>query len=361
MAKETQKKTDKAYRISAQQLIDESKSRQIIPCTLSFDIGLGGGIPLGATVVIAGKSKSGKSTSSLQFGANAQNLYGCKIFYFNIEGRLTDLVLKQIQGIQLDKDHFEVVMPPPIYDTKDKLVGYTKWSAERWWDEIGQCIINNPNSIIIVDSIAALSTEKETSESMGYQDRGGRNKIEAEFCRKYGDLVVPSRVTLFLISQIQANTSGYGPPLQAKVGNAVKHLADVNMFCKNTEKWKPDAQGRILGHDIIYAVEASALGPPHMEMKVPLRYGYGIDNIQDVVTHALTWNIIVRGGAWYKLPFLEKDDKFEYIDISGMSEDELDESGVVKIQGEMATRNWFLVHPDQLKIVEKLIRDKIFG
>jgi recombination protein RecA len=351
MAKDKVRSTDGAYKVSAQQLFDIK--REIIPCTLSSDIALSGGVPRGATVLIGGKPKLGKTTFSLQCGANAQNLFGSKIFYFNIEGRLSKLVLSQIQGINLDSDKFQVVMPPPILDKADNVIGYKKWGAENWWMEIGSCIENNPGCVIIVDSIANLSSEKEQSEDMGFQDRGGRNKLEAEFCRKYGNIIVPNQVTLFLLTQIQANTSGYGPPVQAKVGNHIRHQADIIMFGKNFEKWD-EQNGRILGHNMIYNVEASALGAPFMEMKIPLRYGYGIDNIKDVMDHCINWEIIRKGGAWYTLPFLEDGTR---VDLDALD----DSQKPIKVQGEDKVRNWLLIHPEQTKMLDKEIREKVFG
>ena len=225
-------KEDEPYRISATQLFEDNKNREIVTLCLSADIALGGGIPRGCTVLIAGKPKSGKTTLCLQFAANAQKKYKCKVFIFPIEGRMSSLVLNQIQG--LDKDNVEIVNPPAIFDKDGKVLGFKKLPSEKWFELIGNCIQEHPGCVIIVDSLANMSSEKEQSEDMGFQDRGGRNKLEAEFCRKYGNLIIPNRCIVFLITQIQANTSGFGAPMIAKVGNQMKHQADVMLICKNT-------------------------------------------------------------------------------------------------------------------------------
>jgi len=352
-------KVEEAYRISADQLIETSGNRKIIPCTISSDIGLSGGIPLGATVVLAGKSKAGKTTFSLQCAANAQAMYGSKVFFFNIEGRLSKQVLSQIRGLKRDLDHFEVIMPPVVMSKSDEIISHKKWYGEQWWDEIGKTIQDNPGCIIIVDSIANMSSEKEVSEEMGYQDRGARQKLEAQFCRKYGDLVVPNQVCLFLLTQIQANTSGYGSPVLPKVGNSIKHQADIIMFCKKVEQWKPDNTGRSKGHNMIYQVDCSAMGPPMSDVSIPLRYAYGIDNIQDVINYAVELDIIKKGGAWYSLPFLEiEDEKFKYQDLD--SEIEKGQKPV-KVQGEVSIRHWLIKNPDHYKKLESIVRTKIFG
>lgn len=348
--KETVKSTDgeESYEVSLSQLIEDTKSRSVITCTLSADIGLGGGIPLGCTVLVGGKPKLGKTTSVLTYAANAQRQFGSEVYLFPAEGRLTNQTISQVQGLDLEKT--KVIKPPAIYDKSDKVIGHKKWHAQQWWDALGKVISNTNRSVIVLDSISNLSTEKEQSEGMGYQGRGDMQKLEAQFCRSFGDLIIANQITVFLIAQIQANTSGYGAPIQIKAGNAIKHQADIIMIGKKIETWG-ESSGRILGHDMVYNVECSALGPPFVEIKIPLRYGFGIDCAKDIITHAITWEIIKKGGAWFTLPFVENDGKLEY------SEDS-DER--IKVQGEEQIRNWMLVHPDQLKKLESVIREKVF-
>jgi recombination protein RecA len=348
--------SDDAFRISGQQLVDRASSRNIVTCSLSADIGLGGGLPQGTTVLLGGKFKSGKTTLSLQYGANAQNQFGTKIYFFNIEARLSKLVLSQIRGIKLDKDHFEIVMPPATYDKEGNVVCHKKVGAEWWWKEIGRVISEHPNSTIIIDSINALSSEKEVSEGIGWQGRGDLQKLEAQFCRSYGDLIVPNGITLFLLTQIQANTSGYGETMMMKCGNAIKHLSDAIIFARGTQKWK-EQNGKILGHDILCRIDCSPLGPPFIETTIPLRYGYGIDDLQDVITHAINWDIIKKAGAWYTLPFLENDGKIENVDLDSVAED----IKPLKFQGEDKIRNWLLLHPTESALLEKTVRSKILG
>jgi RecA/RadA recombinase len=350
---------DAPYRISAEQLIERTSNRPIIPCTLSSDVGLSGGIPLGATVLIGGKSKLGKTTYALQCAANAQNLYGVKVFFFPAEGRLTNLTLKQVRGLKKDIDNFETVMPPPMLDKKGEVIGHKKWHANQWYDVVGKTIQENPRSIIIVDSLASMTSEKEMSERMGYQGRGDLQKAESQFCRLFGDLMISNNITSFLLTHIQANTSGQGASMQMKVGNSIRFAADIILFGKWAEKWKADADGKILGHDIHYQVEASAMGAPWGDMVVPLRYGYGIDNIKDIITHCTNWGIIDGSGSWFTLPYVQAEKGFEYLPFDQATKD----LKHIKFQGEQ--KLWrFLAQPSSSEIVDKLdkmVRERIFG
>lgn len=344
------------YKITAEQLFSQRKTRKIIPCSLSSDIGLNGGVPLGAAVLLGGRQKSGKTTWSLQVAANAQLLYGSEIYFFPAEGRLTNQTLDQIRN--LDKSKVNVVLPPPILDKKGQIIGHEKWHAEQWWKAIGKTITDRPNSVLIVDSISSMSSEREISENIGFMGRGEQQKIEAQFCRLYGDLIIANNVTVIFIAQVQANTSGYGPALQMKCGNSLKFQADIVMFCKGIEKWDPDSEGRIKGHNINITIETSALGPPHVDISIPLRYGFGIDTIKDTITHAITWGYIRKGGAWYTLPFMEKNGKFEFQESIPD-----DAEGFVRVQGEERVWQWFskIENQEHLKLLELKIREKILG
>jgi RecA/RadA recombinase len=349
-------KEEEIYITSGRQLYESRQSRKVIPLTLSADISLGAGLPLGCTLLFGGKPKSGKTTSSLQWAANSQRLYGTKVFFANVEGRLDNKVLSQINN--LDLDNFEVIMGPPIYDKKNKneILGHKKLSSQQWWKKIGELILENPKSFIIVDSISSLCEESEMSTGMGFQSRGGLQKLESQFSRQFGDLIVASQITLVLLAQVQANTSGYGEALLIKAGNAIRHMADGIIFIKNVEKWKPDASGRILGQDMVWKVEASPLGSPYIETRVPLRFGQGVDRHMDIVRNAVDWRVIQGQGAWYCLPFKEIDGKLVYQELS---EDKEENKDFIKAQGEENLRSWLVKNSEQNDIIEKIIREKV--
>ena len=359
MVKEKAPKIDPEapYRISAEQLIQKTASRPVIPCTLSSDVALSGGIPLGSTVLIGGKPKLGKTTFALQNAANAQNLYGVKVFFFPAEGRLTNLTLKQVRGIKKDIDSFETIMPPPILNAKGEIMGHKKWHAGQWWDIIGETIQANPRSVIIVDSLASMTTESEMTERMGYQGRGDLQKAEAQFCRLFGDLMISNQITTFLLTHVQANTSGHGAGTIMKAGNSVKFAADVILFGNWAEKWKPH-NDKILGHYIHYQVECSALGAPHGEIKMPLRYGYGIDQVKDVIEYGSNLGVVELKGAWYTFPFIDNDGKVEYKPVDEHS----DKDKPVKFQGEHKAWQWLSHESNQehFKKLDDVLRERHF-
>lgn len=344
---------DQPYRASGQEVIELRSKRGLLKCTPAADIGFGGGVVRGGIVVIGGKSGIGKTTLSLQYAANAQNQYGVKVFFFPVEGRFNHSTFKQVRGIKLDKDHFEVIAPPPIM--KDgEIVGHKKWNANQWWTAIGDTIVENPGCIIIVDSISTLTSEREQAEGMGYQGRGDLQKADAQFCRLYGDIIVPNGSTLFLLTQVQANTSGYGPPIQIKLSNSLYHQADLILQGKSIEKWKPDngESGKIRGHNMVYTVIKNAGSNPYNDVTIPLRFGYGIDVPKDIVDHCILFDIIKKSGAWYYLPFYMEGDK-----VVRSAVDSQPDKKYIKCQGENNIYEWLSQHTDCLESLQNTIEE----
>lgn len=330
---------DKPFVASGEEMIRMRAARKQLKCTPAIDIGIGGGITRGGIIVIGGKSGLGKTTLALQYAANAQDAFKAKVFFFPVEGRFNDKTFKQIRNIKLDQESFEVIAPPPIIKDKE-VVGHKKWNANQWWTVIGDTIIENPGCVIIVDSISTLTSEREQAEGMGYQGRGDLQKADAQFCRLYGDIVVPNGAIVFLLTQVQANTSGYGPPIQIKLSNSLYHQSDLILQGKAAEKWKVGDDGRIMGHDMVYTCVKNAGSNPYNDIRVPLRFGYGIDVPKDIVDHCVIFDIIRKDGAWYKLPFIDTDDKL----VADSTFDE--KKKYVKAQGEENARLWLLQHPE---------------
>ena len=357
MAKEN-KKDNLPSVVTGTQLYETRKNRPVITSNLSFDIACSGGIPKGCTVLCGGKYKSGKTTLALKYLAAAQKLFKMKGFVYNIEGRLDNKVLDQTNDLELD--NLSVISGSDIKDENGEVVGNKKQPAQWWWDIIGENLTNFPGSFHIVDSISALSDESELAETMGYQSRGGLQKLEAQFCRKFGDIIVPSGTIIFLLAQIQANTSGQGEATQIKAGNSIRHLADAIIFIKWIEKWQPNSDGKILGHNLKCKIESSPLGSPYMECDVPLRYGVGIDNVKDVMNHCINWEIIKANGAWYDLPFLKPEketDKPVFVDLDKLPKD----TKPIKLQGEENVRSWLVSHPSETAMLEGMIRKQVLG
>jgi len=226
------------------------------------------------------------TTLVLQIAKNAQKLYDKKIFITDAEGRFGELQTGSVTGLDLDKVTVIKSEPGNIL------------SAQKHLD-IGLNIIkDNPGCIYIIDSTSALCAEEELAAEIKSAGRNNTPKLLASFCRQAGQIVPINKVTVILIQHLIANTSGYGSPYIEDSGQKVKYQFQNKLKAKSVEKWlnKEDKQ---IGQIIKWAIEGSALGPPGETVQSYIRYGYGIDEVMEIIDLALLTGIIKKGGAWF--------------------------------------------------------------
>jgi recombination protein RecA len=304
------------------------KSREVLNAPLSLDIALSGGIPDGTICLITGKPKSGKTTLCLELLRNAQ-LANRPTFYVNIEKRCTPALLSTIKG--LDPTKLQVI-PHQI----DKPL-----TAEDYLNIIERVSKTQKKAVVVIDSIAALSTMTEQEADIGSsKDMAGPAKLLSAFFRRAQQIVDAQDVILIFISQMMTNREPRGPKWMEKGGIAIQYACSVWLKVTWTQQWDKNAETNAPdGHDMHITVQSSALGRPLLPCTLPLRYGIGIDNIRDVVTTAENLGLIEKAGAWYSIPmFAGKGDP-------------------PKFQGLARLSNFLADDTDKLKRLETEIRD----
>lgn len=272
-------------------------TREVLPTPLSLDIALSGGIPDGTICLITGKPKSGKTTLCLELLRNAQIL-NRPTFYINIEKRCTPALLATIQG--LDPSKLQVV-PHQI----DKPL-----TAEDYLNIIERISKTQKKAVVVIDSIAALSTMTEQEDDIGSnRDMAGPAKLLSAFFRRAQQIVDSNDVILIFISQMMTNREPRGPKYTEKGGIAVQYACSVWLKVTWTKQWDKNPETNAPdGHDMHITVQSSALGRPLLPCVLPLRYGVGIDTVRDIVTTAENLGLIEKAGAWYSIPMFAAGD-----------------------------------------------------
>lgn len=275
---------------SGKDLLD--RKRLVIPVSPALDIALGGGIQEGTWNIISGPPKCGKTTSVLQFMANAQKPeYGAKdTWYINVEGRIDKRNMVGVQGLDPDKVHI-------IGSTLDRI-----YSAEELLTATADIIRNEKDIIVVIDSLSALCSDSELSADISGQTRNLGPKNLAAFCRQLATIVPIQNAIVIGIQHLITNTSGYGAGKMEDGGEKIKYQSDTKIRCKYTEKWvEGDKQiGQKIHWDIIW----SALGPPGTEAQSYLRYGIGLDKVTELINIATDFGLISVAGAWYNCDYL---------------------------------------------------------
>jgi recombination protein RecA len=263
------------------------------------------GIPGGSYVILTGPAKAGKTSLALHISKNAQKV-GRKVFFFNIEGRLKKRDLEGILGLKLDEEYFEV-----IRSYRDPESGESRILYAHEYLAIAEHIIHTiPGAVLIFDSISMLLTEDESSSEITKQHRAPGAKLMANFLKRMSNVVPVNDNIVICIQQIIANTSGYGKTYVRSGGRKIQYAVDIDLEATTVEQLT-DKNGMPYGQNVTWKTGSTATIAPGQTVVSVLRYGVGIDEVTEIIDIAVSIGLIVKGGSWYELIYMENHDKPE--------------------------------------------------
>ena len=292
---------------------------EIIPVSPKIDIALGGGVPEGSLFILTGPEKIGKTVTALTFCANAQQLKRI-VYYGNIEGRLRKRDIEGIKDLQTDPELLKI-----IGSTQGNIL-----SAEKYLSIFDQIIHTQPETICVVDSFSALSSDAELKGDLTDQQVMTVQKVLSKFCRRISNVLPINKVTVVGITHLMANVAfGKGKAKVEKSGTALKYQVDVKLHASHIS---PIVQGDTqIGQTIHWQVVTSAIGPPGQKVDSHIKYGRGIWKEMELADLLIDFGIIKKSGAWITLPNEEK------------------------IQGQNNLAKYLEDNPDQYKEFEKTV------
>lgn len=272
--------------------------KQTIPLSPALDIALGGGIREGSFVIFTGPPKTGKSLTALHFGGTCQQR-GRRVFYLNIEGRLKE---RDLAGIKhLDVDKLEV-----IRSVKGRIL-----TAENYLEIAKKLANDEPECIIILDSISQLCTEKEMSSEVGDVGRNNVSISLGTFCRQLANITPINNNIIIAITHIIANTSGFGSPFNESGGNKIKFASDIKLRVRSCKDWKV-GEGDPFGLITTWETETTAGNvAPGRKVESYIRFGLGIDEVAELAIMGVNMGFIEKKGAWNTISFLEDKPKVQ--------------------------------------------------
>ena len=287
MSKNVQTDIRKKFATSFFSIDDIIEERgQLIPTTLSLDIGLKGGLMDGTIGLVSGGTGSGKTTLLLTIAANAQKL-GKKIYWDDVENRLQPDLLKTIEGLETTPDKFEI-----IKSSKDQFL-----TAEDNYNIIESLMKNEPNVFVVVDSVAALCDSGAFSVEHGESKKMMSIQTLSYAClRKLTQIVRAQKSVLIGITHIQANPSPYGGGFNEYGGNAWKYFASTRLQCLSSSEYPKDGDKQ--GRESKFKILKSAIGPGTGEALFYIKYGQGYYKEKDIFNLAVELGLVEMKGSW---------------------------------------------------------------
>ena len=205
-------------RLGQQQKIDV----EVIPTgSLQLDLALGvGGVPRRRIVELYGPESSGKTTVALHIVAEAQKRGGNAAF-IDVEHALDP---KYAKALGVDIDNLLVSQPD---------------SGEQALEIAEQLVRSGAIDVLVVDSVAAMTTKAEIEGEMGDNHVGQLARLMSQALRKLTSVVSKTGCVAIFINQIREKIGVlFGNPETTPGGRALKFYATVRMDVRKGEVLK---------------------------------------------------------------------------------------------------------------------------
>jgi recombination protein RecA len=225
-------------RLGQQQALDVEA---ISTGSLSLDLALGiGGLPKGRIIEIYGPESSGKTTLALQVVAEAQKAGGICAFV-DAEHAMDPVYAKKL-GVKTE----ELLISQP--DTGEQAL------------EITDTLIKSGSiSVLVVDSVAALTPKAELEGEMGDHHVGLQSRLMSQALRKITGSVSKSNTMVIFINE----------------------------------------KDQIIGNSTRVKVIKNKVAPPFKVVEFDLMYGKGISKLGELIDLGTKAGVVEKSGAWY--------------------------------------------------------------
>ena len=287
---------------------------------LPLDVALGvGGVPRGRIIEVFGPEGGGKTTIALHILAEAQKAGGTAAF-IDAEHALDPHLAKQL-GV--DTENLYMSQPD---------------SGEQAFYIIDTLVRSGAFSLVVVDSVAALTPQAEIDGKMGEGSNqvGLQARLMSYALRRLTAAIAKSNTTVIFINQLRATIStgyGQGPSETTTGGRALKFYSSVRIEVKRGKQ--VTSKDTAIGHELYIKVVKNKLAPPFRSAHTTLIYGKGVPQAVSVIDMAVDAEIIKKKGSW------------------------LAYKGETFAQGKEAAADYLAEHPDFMEEIKKDVLRKV--
>lgn len=261
----------------------DTASIDVVPSgSILLDEALGiGGYPRGRVIEMYGPESSGKTTLALHAVAETQKLGGIAAF-IDAEHALDPVYAKNL-GVNID----ELWVSQP--DTGEQAL------------EICENLVRSGAvDIIVVDSVAALTPQKEIEGEMGDSVMGLQARLMSQALRKLTAIVGKSKCIVVFINQIRMKIGVmFGNPETTTGGNALKFYSSIRLEIRRIESIDGKGEEDAVGNRVRVKIVKNKVAPPFRKVELDIYFGKGISSAASILDSSVKHGLIDKRGAWY--------------------------------------------------------------
>ena len=329
----------------------DSTAIDVVPSgSILLDEALGvGGYPRGRIIEMYGPESSGKTTLALHAVAEAQKLGGIAAF-IDAEHALDPVYAKNL-GVNID----ELWVSQP--DTGEQAL------------EICENLVRSGAvDIIVIDSVAALTPQKEIEGEMGDSVMGVQARLMSQALRKLTAIVGKSKCIVVFINQIRMKIGVmFGNPETTTGGNALKFYSSIRLEIRRIETIDGKGDDEALGNRVRCKIVKNKVAPPFRKVELDIYFGKGVSASASILDSAVKHGLIDKRGAWYTRGEEKvgqgKENAVNFIEANPQYRIELEQTIREKLfPGQvLRTKEGEVVTKEQIAAYEQQMREKGVG